>query len=282
MGTERRARAAAGPAARPRAGAAAGVHLLTAAIADLQREAGNRAVIEAFAGSLQRDGAAAPASAPSPAAASGIDDLKVLAGLWDRSVIGRLAEAKEKVITDPKVAWLILGRCLEFVERAMDSVTPGDPILVKLRIIGRSIDGIKSVLADRTKGLTADNVTGDLRSWYREASQLGPDLTVGPGGRTDLTKDKLVDLWNEGVVFPIGRTILKASADKNDEASAQLLEALEILHMWREGAPKGDVKLRLIALERAALFSYKRIKQADKGAGEVDLAADLEVAMQDA
>jgi len=288
MGTEHRARPSAGPTARPRVGVPRSAHPLTAAIADLQREAGNRAVsaelakgstarIETLAGSVQRDVAAAPA------APSSIDDVKVLAGMWDSSVMARLAEAKEKLDKDPKVAYIILSHALAFVERAMDAVAPGDPTVTKLRIIGRSIDGIKSVLSDRMKGGGgATNVTDDLRSWYRESSDLGPELTVGPGGRTDLSKDKLVDLWNQGVVFPIGRTILKSGADKTDEASAELLDALEVLHMWRDGAPRGDVKLRLIALERAALFSYERLKQTAKGASEVDLAADLAVALQDA
>jgi hypothetical protein len=226
-----------------------------------------------FATAIQRDSAT-----PDQAG-----DLKVLAELWDNSVIQRLADAKGRIAKDPETAYIILSHALEFLERALDAVDPSHPTWLKLRIVGRSIDGIKSVIADRLKGGGgATDVKDDLRSWYREAMEIGPGLTVGPRGQKNLGTDKLVELWNEGVVFPIGRTILKAAGDKTDEAGTELIDALEILLKWREAAPRGDVRWRLIALERALLFSYKRLDQKVRGASEVDVTFDLDTALQDA
>jgi hypothetical protein len=258
-----------------RVGAPIRAPTLVDAVIELQRTAGNLAVAGELA--MQRDEAAAPKATM----LEGAEYVKALAELWDNSVMQRLVEAKDKLTSDPKTAYIVLSHALEFVERAMDAVPRDHLTWIKLRILGRSIDGIKAVLADRMKlrgGAT--NVVDDLRSWYREASDLGPSLKAAPGGRT-VGADEKTSLWNEGVVFPIGRAILKA-ADDPRTAMSELSDSLEILHMWREAAPRGVDKLRLIDLERGALYSLKRLEQRVGGPGEVDLAADLTTTLEEA
>lgn len=92
----------------------------------------------------------------------------------------------------------------------------------------------------------------------------------------------MAERWNDGVVFPLGRSIVRAERDPSaaiSEASA----ALEVIHKWREAAPTGDAsRLQLISLERGLYYTLERLEERAWTSGRADLVRDVATTYQEA
>jgi len=238
---------------------------LASAVLDLQRAAGNRAVAEELA-SIQRDETAAETQ------------IKIFAEQWPAAVTDNLVDAHARLKESPVVAQISLGIAQKFVQRVWGVTLDTDPVAVKLRIFGRGVAGAYDLIDDRsTKGKdVAKDVGNDLRTWRLEAAELGPSLKTGADG-----KPASIDKWNDGVVFPLGRAILKTGQD-DDQAVREASLALEILHMWKEATAKDDPgRLKLISLERAVYTTFQRMRDQAEGSGTSDLAGDIARAVEE-
>jgi hypothetical protein len=234
------------------------------AVMELQRTAGNMAVATEL-GSIQRDDAGAPATEEK-------DTPKAVSEIWGELVIDQLAEAKDYLVKDSQRAWQALSHVVQFIVDAMEVVPRNHPTWIKLRILGIEVDGIRNVLADRLKDTNAANVTDDLRFSYRQAVDIGPELN----------QPDAVESWNEAAVYPIGRAILKVEADK-DLAVIEAAAALEVVNARRVRLRKDHpAKLRLIMIERTLKYAVERLQQQARGQGEVDIARDLDAAIEEA
>jgi len=257
MGTERSARPVrqvsvlASHATRP--------STLNGALFDLQRTAGNRAVAAELA-LVQREDAPAD------------NQFKVFADGWQKFVTDDLIEAHDRLADSPLVAESDLGSAYYWVLKTYNATPEADPMWVKLRIFGRGVAGAYDLIRDRaTKGEgTSKDVATDLRSWRLQAVELGPSLKTGADGQP-----ASMDKWNDGVVFPLGRAIIRAGQD-DQQAVHEASVALEIIHMWRQAMAKDDPKkLELISLERGVYTTFQRLRDQAEGAGTADLAGDI-------
>ena len=273
MGTERAAQRAQPTAWR--AGARPELHLsarastesLEQAVIGLQRLAGNQAVTAELA-SVQRE-----------EAAGGTPDFALYAEMWPRFVEERLKTAKGFLKDDEPMALSWLQDAFRFVLQIFNDIPRNDPAWIKVRIFGRGLDGVTQVLGDRLKvGKNRDkDMTNDIRQWRMQADELGPSLTHGPNGTA-----ASIDKWKEGVVFPLGRTILKSERDVTSAVSEASL-ALEVIRLWRDGTPKDDPnRLQLANLERAVFYSLERLREQAFGKGEADVGADLDTVIAEA
>ena len=237
---------------------------LVESLLDLQRLAGNSAVTTALA-AVQREEATA---VDSPFAH--------YAEQWPSLVTDRLVEATNDLATHPQIALLKLHRALAFVVEVFDAIPADHPVKVKVRIFGRGLAGSVEVLDDRL-GFTKDpdkERTDDLRTWRYQANELGPQLKAGPNGQPANLEN-----WNQGVVYPLGRAILKSGQEPAVAVSEASL-ALEVVRMWRDGTPRTDPnRLKLVNLERGVSITLDRLREAAYGAGEVDVAKNLETAV---
>ena len=233
---------------------------------DLQRLAGNRAVSGALV-AVQREEAAAVDS-----------PFRAYAELWPTAagVTERLLKATNDLATHPLHASIELNRAYAFVLKVFNEIPENDPVQIKVKIFGRGLGRAVDVLNDRlgnTKELDKRRAD-DLRTWRYEANELGPQLKAGPRGQPANLEN-----WNEGVVYPLGRAILKSGQDPAAAVSEASL-ALQVVHMWRGGTPKTDPNLlKLVSLERGVLMSLDRLREAAYGAGEVDVAEIIETAI---
>lgn len=245
----------------------AGAESLEQAVIGLQRFAGNQAVTAELA-SVQRE-----------EAAGGPPDFALYAEMWPRFVEQRLVTAKGYLANDQPLAMSWLQDAFRFVLQIFNDIPGRDPAWLKVRIFGRGLDGVIQVLGDRLKvGKNRDkDMSNDIRQWRMQADELGPSLTHGPNGAA-----ANVDKWKEGVVFPLGRTILKSERDVTGAVSEASL-ALEVIRLWRDGTPKDDPnRLQLANLERAVFYSLERLREQAFGKGEVDVGADLDTVIAEA
>lgn len=117
-----------------------------------------------------------PSSVAPPAPTTEAPDTKgtaAFAELWTNQVMEHLADAKEDLAKPPpadarsldyrKFAHVEIFGALKFVVQAFKATPRDHPNWIKLRIMGRSLDGILGVLGDRLKLKGGDTPLDDLR-----------------------------------------------------------------------------------------------------------------------
>ena len=299
-------------------------------IVALQRSAGNRAVTSWIASVAPRPAPVVQREAPT--ATLDPERRALYAGMWGTSVMKRITEIGDslRAAATEEGEYAAFKQLLarneslglqHFVLMLMQEVPDQDPLLQRLRILRRTIDGIDGVLAERTGSDQTKTLLDDLRFWRKEAVDLGPTLTHRPtsspatGGTTAPAGSQApasgpaqagsqapasgpapatpapagasaqepqaapavvsaTEAWTNGVVLPLGRAIVRTERDPNGAASAAS-EAYQVVGLWRQAAPPGDERLRLIALERGVEASFDLLVERSQGAGAVDVHALL-------
>jgi len=290
-----RTRGAARPAERPPGvDGTPGRSSLADEVLGLQQSAGNQAVTRALAATqpssalpavteltaaLQRQPAQATAN---PSA------LQQLAAMWESSVVLPLARASLRVegdLIDSRGALQRIQWALQTIVTIMDGTPTNDPNRTRLQTLGRMVDALFDLVAQRAgSGKTDQEILAEMIAWRSRALELEPIITNGPGmapaggGRgagaveAGSAGSSPTEAWHELVVLPLGRAQVRLEGSPAEAAQAYL-HAYEGILLWLRATPRTDpLRLRLSSLS-AGVRGTLDLLQARTGMGSTDVGA---------